>query len=150
MNRTDPNQPVNLLLCERRCSDAFRSIASDNGWALLEGAGSIQMARACVAMGPDRVCVELIRSARIAPDLIRRLGAMDSVGHIACFAPSASAALEQDLRRLGASVLTTIHDAECWLLGSRLETSVVRAGGVTIRGATRRARGLAPMRDVYG
>jgi hypothetical protein len=150
MNRTDPNQPVNLLLCERRCSDAFRSIASENGWALLEGAGSIQAARACVAMSPDRVCVELIRSARIAPDLIRRLGAMDSVGHIACYTPNASAALEQDLRRLGASLLTTIREAECWLLGSRDGSRVDRAGGVTIRGVTRRARGLAPMRDVFG
>lgn len=150
MNRHGSEHPVNLLICEERCTDSFRTLASENGWALLEGVGSVPATRACVAMGPERVCVELIRPARIAPDIIRRLGAIDSVGQIACYVPRVSPLLERDLRRLGASVLTTVREAECWLMSSHAGASFGRSGSVRMRGMRIESRGLARTHDPTG
>ena len=118
MHGNEPRQPVNLLICEQRCSDGFRQLAERNNWTLLEGAEPIIAARASVAIGPDRVCVEFTRSPASVPDIIRRLGALDSVGRVACLINSPPPALDADLSKAGAIILTTIREAESWLRGT--------------------------------
>lgn len=117
MNQVDAKLLLNLLICEQRCSDAFRQMAETNDWMLLEGAKPIAAARTSAAIGPDRVCIEIVRSTAIAPDIVRRLGAMDAVGHVACLMANPTPRLEADLARAGASTLTTIREAESWLRG---------------------------------
>lgn len=106
---------LNMLICPQRCSDALRAMAGKHGWALLEGIGSIPAVHACVAIEPEQVCVEFVRTPRAVPDILRRLGSLSSVRRVGCLMPGVGGELEGSLVRLGVSVLGSVEEAERWL-----------------------------------
>jgi hypothetical protein len=112
---------INLLICQERCSEAFRELAARHNWTLLEGIGADPALHACVAIEPDRVCVELVNAARMMPDLVRRLASLDSVACVGCLVPALSRSVESSLAGFGATVLSTIEEAEDWLAASEHE-----------------------------
>lgn len=109
---------INLLICEQRCSEAFRELAAKHSWALLEGIEPDPAIHACVAIEPGRVCVELVNATRMMPEIVRRLASLDSVARVGCLIPGISRGQETSIVGFGATVLTSIGEAEDWLTAS--------------------------------
>lgn len=119
-----------LLLSEGRCSDELRSLATKHGWPLLEGIDANPAVHACVTMEPRRVCVEYTTPIRIAPDLMRRLAALQSIGHVACFVPCVTAMLDQSMASIGAQALSSTSDLTTWMGSCEQDTTAHTPLGV--------------------
>jgi len=128
---------VSMVVCEDRCSEGIRELAKNHGWILVEGIGTIAAMHTCVAVEPTSVCIEMVRTSKSVPDLLRMLAECDSIDQLSCFRPKAPDRIVHDLSMLGVRVLTDPREVSEWFCHTDTHETTPKADSIGNRARIR-------------